>query len=699
MNSLTGKPSIRIGRTATRATLLALSLAALLAAGRAQAEHGGRPTRWISGELLVGLRAGVSPGGRHSLFLKHEANVVEDVGQSIRIVRIRVPVARQDAIMARLQRRPEVRFVEKNFEFTPALTPNDPEYGGQWHLPKINAEAAWDLTQGDANAVIAILDSGVDATQPDFASKLVTGYNTYGNNTDTSDAYGHGTQTAGVAGAATNNVVGIAGVAGGSPIMPVRVTNASGAATSASIANGIIWATDHGARIVNISFNGVAGNTTIRTAAEYAVNHGTLVVAASGNCACTDPTAETPFILSVSATDEYDALAYYSSTGPFVDISAPGNNILTTDRYGLYFPYSGTSLASPVVAGVAALMFSAKPSLTPTLAAQILESSAVDLGAGGYDPSYGYGRVDALAAVNLAINYTPPPDTTAPTVALISPVNGATISATTIIDVTTNDNVGVVNVDLYVDGAFFVSDTTSPYSFALDTTTLPNGSHTLSVTAYDAAGNNAGTTPLAVTVSNAPPDTTAPVVSIDAPAASATVSGIVTVAASATDNVAVVTTSLYIDGALSATDTTAPYAFSWSTTTATDGAHTLDFVAADAAGNSTHAQRSVTVSNNTQHAPLAGNDVYTAPYRTRSSYAARVFAVLANDSDADNNLNSASVKIGSSPNKGGTVRVNTSGTVSYTPKRGYRGVETFTYTVNDLLGAVSNMATVTVTLQ
>jgi hypothetical protein len=171
------------------------------------------------------------------------------------------------------------------------------------------------------------------------------------------------------------------------------------------------------------------------------------------------------------------------------------------------------------------------------------------------------------------------------------------------------------------------------------------------------------------------------------------------VAATATDNVAVVTTSLYIDGALYGTDTTAPYAFSWNTTAASDGAHSLDFVASDAAGNSTHSLRSVTVSNKTQHAPVAVNDTYTAPYRAKSSYTSQVFTVLVNDSDADGNLNSASVKISNSPNKGGTVRVNTNGTVSYTPRQGYRGVETFSYTVKDLLGAVSNTATVTVSVQ
>jgi subtilisin family serine protease len=769
---------------------LALGLAALMAGGAAQAQQA---RRWVSGELLVGFRAGVGPAARFALFRDHGATYIDDVGQNIRVVRIRVPALLLEAVKRRLERRPEVKFVEKNFEFDPALLPNDTQYASQWHLPQINAPQAWDLTQGAPGAVIAILDSGVDATHPDFAGKLVAGWNTYANTSNTADQFGHGTEVAGAAGALTNNAQGIAGVAGAAPIMPVRVTNATGGATSASIANGITWAADHGARVVNLSFNGVAGNTAIRTAAEYAYNHGTLVVAASGNCGCADPTLENPFILSVSATDESDGLAYFSTTGPFVDLSAPGTNILTTAMYGLYFAESGTSLASPIVAGVAALMFSANTALTPALATQLLEATAFDGGAAGYDEGFGYGRVNAFAAVSAAAGYTPPSDTTNPTVAMNLPLEGATVSATTVIDVTAGDNVGVAKVDLYVDGVFFVSDTATPYSFAWDTSALPNGAHTLHAVASDAAGNSASTAPISVTVSNTPPDTTPPSVSIGTPAAGATVSGATTVSAAATDNVGVTKVEFYVDGVLYVTDTTAPYSFAWNTTTlpngshtlfaiasdaannsastapmavtvsntppdttpptisfgapaagatvsgtatvsataadnvgvtkvelyvdgvlfgtdtaapysfawnttqSVNGSHTLQVRASDAAGNATNATRTVTVSNNGK--PVAASDSFSAPYRAATSYTAQVFSVLANDSDADGSLNLASVKIVTAPNKGGTVTVKTNGTVSYSPKKGYRGTETFGYTVKDNLGATSNTATVTVNVQ
>jgi hypothetical protein len=200
-----------------------------------------------------------------------------------------------------------------------------------------------------------------------------------------------------------------------------------------------------------------------------------------------------------------------------------------------------------------------------------------------------------------------------------------------------------------------------------------------------------------VTVSNTPPDTTPPVVSIGAPAAGATVSGTTTVSVTASDNVGLTKVELYVDGVLYGTDTTAPYSFAWNTTQSLNGSHSLQVVAADAAGNTASATRTVTVANNT--APVAVNDSFTAPYRAGLSYTAQVYSVLANDSDADGSLNSASVKIVNAPNKGGTVTVKTNGTVSYKPKIGYRGAETFTYNVKDNLGVTSNTATVTVTVQ
>jgi hypothetical protein len=343
-------------------------------------------------------------------------------------------------------------------------------------------------------------------------------------------------------------------------------------------------------------------------------------------------------------------------------------------------------------------MFSVNSALTPALATQLLESTAADLGPAGYDPGFGHGRVDAWAAVSAAAQVVPPADTQPPKVALTQPADGATVADTVVVSVDATDDVGVTQVDLYVDGSYFASDTAAPFSFAWDTSTWANGAHSLLVRAHDAAGNVGEGLAVTVQVANVVPDTTAPVVAFTSPAAGATVSGSVAIGATATDNVAVAKLELLVDGVLSSTDTTSPYAFVWNSTGATAGAHTLALVATDSSGNVATASRTVNIQA-PNRAPVASNDSVVAPYRPSTSYTAQVLNVLANDTDPDANLNPASVKVVSAPNKGGTVKVNANGTVSYTPKQRYRGTESFRYTVSDSLGLSSNQATVTVTVQ
>ncbi|MEP7117244.1 MAG: S8 family serine peptidase [Acidobacteriota bacterium] len=290
----------------------------------------------------------------------------------------------------------------------PTVPPNDPQYTSQWHLAQIRAPQAWALTRGAPGAVIAVVDSGVDPHHAEFAGKLGPGANTYDKTGATADQQGHGTKMAGVAAARSNNGVGIAGVAGDSHVMPMRVTDRKGRATSASIAKAIVWAADHGARVVNVSLEGVIRSAAIREAAQYAFNHGALVIAPSGNCGCMSPVAETPYILSVAATDESGQAASFSTAGAFVDIAAPGTDIPTTAMFGTYVSDSGTSVASAVVAGVASLMFAANPALTPEAATRILQETAFNPERKGRDPSLGHGRVDAFAAVSAAAAWRAP---------------------------------------------------------------------------------------------------------------------------------------------------------------------------------------------------------------------------------------------------------------------------------------------------
>jgi hypothetical protein len=555
------------------------------------------PPRWVANELLVTFHPGVAGERIQDIYHRHGATFIDEI-PGIKTHLIRVPSHALEKVQRALSHRPEVEFVEKNRAFAPDLVPNDPYYPNQWHLAQIKAPQAWDITQGAADVIIAILDSGVDASHNDLSDKLVFGYNFYDYNTDTSDVYGHGTPVAGAAAAAGNNGIGVAGVAWGTRIMPIRVTSTDGWAYTSTISTGLTWAVDNGARVMNLSFSGVAGSQTIRNAAQYVVDRGGVVVAAAGNCGCNDSTAEAPYIVSVSATDSRDDLAYFSSRGDYVDVSAPGLGIWSTTRGGGYGSVSGTSFSSPVTAGVVALMLSANPDLTSLEVMEILENTTDDLGPVGYDTSFGFGRVNAYEAVLTAMASLPQPDTTPPSTHITSPAKGAIVSGTINVSVQAPDNVATVSVELYLDGELFATDTATPFTFVWDTGQAQDGDHTLQAVARDAAGNSGYSDSVTVMVDNSIVDINPPEVSITFPPDGSVVSGTISVMISETDDIGVTMVALYLDGGLMAEDYIAPFSFTWDTTRSADGPHTLQARAYDAAGNeATSAEVTVAVEN------------------------------------------------------------------------------------------------------
>jgi len=358
-------------------------------------------------DLLVARRAGVTGGQAREVFRGAGAAEVEEIAP-IRVHRLRVRAAEADAVVRALSGRHEVLFVEPDRSFAPEALPDDPLYPEQWHLPRIAAESAWDLVPAGAGVVIAVLDTGVTSTHEDLAGRMVAGTNTYDDG-DSEDVHGHGTKVAGVAAAHTNNGLGVASVGSGAWIMPIRVTGSDGMAWASSLSAGLTWAADQGARVANMSFQGVASSATVKAAAQYFVEHGGVVVAGSGNLGTYESIAETPWIVSVSATDQNDARASFSSSGAYVDLAAPGVNIRTTRRISGYAWGSGTSYSGPVVAGVAALMLAVDPTLAPGEVETLLEATADDLGPPGWDAEFGYGRVNAGEAVWTAWLQANPP--------------------------------------------------------------------------------------------------------------------------------------------------------------------------------------------------------------------------------------------------------------------------------------------------
>jgi hypothetical protein len=266
-------------------------------------------------------------------------------------------------------------------------------------------------------------------------------------------------------------------------------------------------------------------------------------------------------------------------------VSAPGIGIYTTSRGGGYSNVSGTSFSSPIVAGVAALVVSVNSALTPEEIMDLLAGTAVDLGPAGYDTSFGYGRVDAYAAVTAAGGLEPQPDTTPPSVVISAPTDGSTVSATVNVSVDAPDDVGTVQVELYLDDALLATDTNAPFVFAWDSQTTFDGSHSLQAVALDAAGNRGFSETAAVVVDNTIADTTPPEVTIVSPAEGEFVAGDISVSVSTSDDIGVTAVELYLDGGFLSVDNTAPFSFTWDTTLAADGTHTLQARAYDAAGN------------------------------------------------------------------------------------------------------------------
>ena len=502
-----------------------------------------------------------------------------------------VPPGLERAAAGGLANHPHVRFAEVDELVPIAATVNDPKFGNEWHLAKISAPAAWDTSTG-MGVTIAILDTGVDGTHPDLTGQMVPGWNFYDNNSNTSDVHGHGTAVAGAAAARSNNAVGIASVAGGARIMPIRISDPNALAYWSTVAQGLNWAANNGARVANISFVGVSASSTVQSAASYFRSKGGVVVVCAGNTGASDSTAPSGVMLVVGATNESDQRSTFSTFGNFVDLSAPGSNILTTGRGGVYQTWNGTSFASPIVAATAALVIARRPDFTADQIEATLLLSATDLGAAGTDIYFGAGRVNAAAAVQRAAS-TVTVDSTAPTVAIASPTGGS-VSGTVTVVVNASDNVGVTRVELRANGQVVAARTAAPYQFAWDSKSVANGGATLNATAYDATGIAKTSAGVAVTVSNALvlTDTTAPTLVITSPTSGGRLAKRAIITTSVTDNSGTggVTQLLYINGVLKSTVIGAPLSYKWNTAPLAAGSYTISVTARDAAGNSVSRQ-------------------------------------------------------------------------------------------------------------
>ncbi len=408
----------------------------------------------VAGEIIVKFKPGAPPAAVDAINRGHGAAMIYR-SPFAGFLRLRLRPGRSVAqAVAAYRRHGEVEYAEPNFVRSALGFPNDPYYPYQWHLDDsttpnpyggangggINLGPAWAISTG-AGAVVAVIDTGI--AYEDYSERIgnrrktyyrapdldpmtfVQGYDYVNNDSHPNDDNSHGTHVAGTIAQSTNNGLGTAGVAFDAKLMPVKVLDGNGFGTDADIADGIYYAADHGAKVLNLSLGGPGTSSTLENAVAYAYGAGATVVCAAGNGGDKSnlpsyPAAYDDYCIAVAATRYDETRAYYSNYGSYVDLAAPGGdlnvdqngdgygdgvlqntfnpNTKNTGSFGYWF-FSGTSMATPHVSGVAALLI-ANGVTDPDGVREALEMTAEDKGPAGWDQQYGWGIVDAYAALS-----------------------------------------------------------------------------------------------------------------------------------------------------------------------------------------------------------------------------------------------------------------------------------------------------------
>jgi thermitase len=377
----------------------------------------------VSGEIIVGVVKSAKNTGSLSAaaatrqrILSRVAGRFVDFNAATGTYRVKVNsrLSVREAIQ-QVRALGEVAYAEPNYVYRAlgTSTPNDAIYSAQWAPAKVQADQAWSLWAPKAGVVVAILDTGVKTDHADLSGKIlrnsagnVVGYDYVNNDADASDDNGHGTHCAGITAAQSNNGIGIAGIAGegaATKIMPVKVLAANGSGYLSQVASGVTYAADNGAKVISLSLGGPASSITLQNAIAYAWSKGCVVVAAAGNEGVSNKSYPAAYanVISVASTGSTDTLSSFSNWGDWVTVAAPGESMASTYHDGGYVYMSGTSMATPVVAGEVALLASQNPTLTNTALRSLVVANT--------DPVVSYagrtisgGRINVLRALQAA---------------------------------------------------------------------------------------------------------------------------------------------------------------------------------------------------------------------------------------------------------------------------------------------------------
>ncbi len=369
----------------------------------------------IPGRFVIGFESGTELNIIRKLYLPGVEVKIIDTSARFLVIETPVDVPLEN-IKQQLSGTTGVRFVEPDYPARASFLPNDPMFlSNQWDKWVMYADQAWDVVRG-GTVKVAVVDNGVDYTHYDLARNFQAnelGYDYVNQDNDPKpdnpylpNAF-HGTHVAGIIGAVTDNLIGVAGWAQ-VQLLAVRVLNDSGNGNLTNVALGIRWAADHNARIINLSLGGDATTTPLNEACNYALSRGAILIAAAGNDGRANVSypARLSSCVCVGATDEMSGLASFSNYGTEQEVVAPGVTISSTAPGNSYLVASGTSMSCPEVSGVAALILALNPTLTPNEVRAILAASAIDMGAPGKDNRFGYGMVNAARALQLTQLYT-----------------------------------------------------------------------------------------------------------------------------------------------------------------------------------------------------------------------------------------------------------------------------------------------------
>jgi thermitase len=361
---------------------------------------------YVAGELLVAYEPGTSEEAEETVVRQSGARTLEDLRGEVRLVsfpaiRRQASEAVRERALARaleyLGHKAGVEAVDYNYLREPYFIPNDPMLGNQWGLISTRFRGAWSDANG-GTAKVAIVDSGVNSKHPDIG-RIIAQRDFVEGDSVADDDNGHGTHVTGIAGALTDNGKGVAGGCFECELLIAKVMGPIGFTTDSRIVEGINWSVNQGAEVVNLSLGGSGDSSVLRTAVNRAYSQGAVMVAAAGNEGTNVPQYPAAYskVIAVSATTTDGRLARFSNRGDWVDLAAPGTDILSTSKSGGYHRMSGTSMSAPLVSGLAGLL--ASRGMSGDSIRQRMLASAKDLGPAGDDPRFGHGRIDADNAV------------------------------------------------------------------------------------------------------------------------------------------------------------------------------------------------------------------------------------------------------------------------------------------------------------